>query len=217
MALGQIIQESGSYLHYLYFPTTSVVSLMQATEDGGSSATAIVGCDGLAGISIFMGSDTSPSRVMVQSSGCGYRIKSAILKREFEYGGKLQLLILRYTQALITQMAQMVICNRYHTLEQQLCRWLLSTLDRLPGNELMITQEMIAGMLGVRREGVSEAAHRLQTDGLIHYRRGHITVLDRPKIEDRVCECYGVVMKEYQNLLGFKSAGQQPAPRSMMP
>jgi CRP-like cAMP-binding protein len=205
MPIGRILHESGSRLSHIFFPTTSIVSLLHVMESGGSAEIAIVGRDGLVGVSVFMGSDTALSRALVLSSGDGYRVKSNIIKREFANGGELQALALRYTQALITQMAQTALCNRHHALEQQLCRWLLCSLDRLPGNELLITQEMIANMLGVRREGVTEAAGKLQSEGMIRYSRGHITILDRKKLESRVCECYAVVVKEYDRLLSFKA------------
>jgi len=204
MPLGWAVYESGSHMAYLYFPTTSIVSLLYVTESGASAEIAITGNEGLVGISLFMGGETTTSRAVVQSAGNGYRLRANILKREFALGGNLQHLSLRYTQALITQMAQTAVCNRLHALDQQLCRWLLLSLDRLPGNELVMTQELIANMLGVRREGVTEAAGKLQRDGLIHYSRGHIKVLDRPKLEQSVCECYGVVKKEFDRLLPYK-------------
>ena len=204
MPLGWALYESGDQLGYLYFPTTSIVSLLYVMESGASAEIAITGNEGLVGISLFMGGETTPSRAVVQSAGNGYRLKASILKREFALGGTLQHLALRYTQALITQMAQTAVCNRHHALDQQLCRWLLLSLDRLPGNELLMTQELIANMLGVRREGVTEAAGNLQADGLIQYNRGHIKVLDRAKLEKRVCECYAVVKKEIERLLPYK-------------
>jgi CRP-like cAMP-binding protein len=206
LPLGWAVYESGGHLGYLYFPTTSIVSLLYVMESGASAEIAVTGNDGLVGIALFMGGESTPSRAVVQSAGYGYRLKANILKREFELGGNLQHLALRYTQALITQMAQTAVCNRHHSVEQQLCRWLLLSLDRLPSNELSMTQELIANMLGVRREGVTEAAGKLQEDGLIHYSRGHITVLDRPKLEKRVCECYAVVKKEFDRLLPDKTA-----------
>ena len=201
MPLGWAVYESGGPMGYLYFPTTSIVSLLYVTESGASAEIAITGNEGLIGISLFMGGESTPSRAVVQSAGNGYRLKAGILKREFALGGKLQYLALRYTQALITQMTQTAVCNRHHTVDQQLCRWLLLSLDRLPNNELMMTQELIANMLGVRREGVTEAAGHLQAAGLIRYSRGHITVLDRPRLEQRVCECYSVVKRESDRLL----------------
>jgi CRP-like cAMP-binding protein len=202
--LGWAVHESGGQMGYVYFPTTSIVSLLYVMEDGASAEIAIVGNEGLVGIALFMGGETTPSRAVVQSAGDAYRLKSAVLKNEFERGGTLQHLLLRYTQAMITQMAQTAVCNRHHSLEQQLCRWLLLSLDRLSSNVLTMTQELIANMLGVRREGVTEAAGTLQAEGLIHYSRGKITVLDRPKLEQRVCECYAVVKKEFDRLLPYK-------------
>jgi CRP-like cAMP-binding protein len=201
MSLGAVVYESGGALGYVYFPTSSIVSLLYVMEDGASAEIAVTGYEGLVGIALFMGGETTSSRAVVQSAGSAYRLKAAFLKKEFDIGGALQHLALRYTQALITQMAQTAVCNRHHTVEQQLCRWLLLSLDRLPGNELIMTQELIANMLGVRREGVTEAAGRLQKDGLIEYSRGRIAVLDRGKLEARVCECYAVVKHEYDRLL----------------
>ena len=203
MPLGWAVYESGAQMGYVYFPTTSIVSLLYVMEGGKSAEIAITGNEGLVGISLFMGGESTPSRAVVQSAGSGYRLKARILKREFAMGGSLQHLALRYTQALITQMAQTAVCNRHHTLDQQLCRWLLLSMDRLPGNELRMTQELISNMLGVRREGVTEAAQKLQRDGLIRYARGHIQILDRSKLEKRVCECYGVVKKEFDRLLPY--------------
>ena len=204
MQLGWALYESGGHMNYVYFPTTSIVSLLNVMENGASAEIAITGNEGLIGISLFMGGESTPSRAVVQSDGNGYRLSESILKREFAMGGNLQHLALRYTQALITQMSQTAVCNRHHSVDQQLCRWLLLSLDRLPGNELRMTQELIANMLGVRREGVTEAAGHLQADGLIHYSRGKIIVLDRPKLERRVCECYAVVKKEFDRLLPYK-------------
>src|SRR5690348_12582709 len=201
MQLGQSVYESGAPQAYVYFPTSSIVSLLYVLADGGTAEIAITGNEGLVGISLFMGGETTPSRAVVQSAGAGYRLRGSVLKKEFERGGALQHLLLRYTQALITQMTQTAVCNRHHSVDQQLCRWLLLSLDRLPGNKLVMTQELIANMLGVRREGVTEAAGNLQGDGLIEYRRGRITVLDRAGLEARVCECYGVVKTEYDRLL----------------
>jgi len=201
LPLGWALYESGSEQGYVYFPTDSIVSLLYVMEDGSSAEIAIAGNEGVVGIALFMGGETTPSRAVVQSAGYGYRLKAVVLKREFEQGGELQHLALRYTQALITQMAQTAVCNRHHSVEQQLARWLLLSLDRLSSSELAMTQELIANMLGVRREGVTEAAGHLQKAGLIHYSRGRITVLDRPKLEHRVCECYAVVKKEYDRLL----------------
>jgi CRP-like cAMP-binding protein len=188
-------------LDHVYFPTTSIVSLLYVMEDGASAEIAVVGNEGILGISLFMGGDTTPSRAIVQSEGHGYRLKSELLKVEFNRGGPVMRLLLRYTQALITQMAQTAVCNRHHSVEQQLCRWLLLSLDRLSSDELTMTQELIANMLGVRREGVTEAAGNLQRAGMISYWRGHIKVLDRPRLEQEVCECYAVVKKEFDRLL----------------
>jgi CRP-like cAMP-binding protein len=201
LPLGMALYESGGAQGYVYFPTSSIVSLLYVLENGSSAEIAVTGCEGLVGIALFMGGETTPSRAVVQSAGRGYRLSGAVLKKEFESGGPLQPLLLRYTQALITQMTQTAVCNRHHALEQQLCRWLLLSLDRLPANELVMTQELIANMLGVRREGVTEAAGRLQAEGLIEYSRGRIAVLERAHLEARVCECYAVVKKEYDRLL----------------
>jgi len=201
LPLGMVVYESGGAQGYVYFPTSSIVSLLYVLADGASAEIAVTGNEGLVGVALFMGGETTPSRAVVQSAGEGYRLKASVLKKEFEAGGELQHLLLRYTQALITQMTQTAVCNRHHSVDQQLCRWLLMSLDRLPGNELVMTQELIANMLGVRREGVTEAAGRLQSAGLIHYRRGHIKVRDRRQLEARVCECYAVVKKEYDRLL----------------
>jgi CRP-like cAMP-binding protein len=206
LPLGWSIYEAGGKLGYVYFPTSAIISLLYVMEDGSSAEIAVAGNEGLVGIALFMGGETTPSRAVVQSAGYGYRLKAMVLKKEFDQGGMLQQLALRYTQALITQMAQTAVCNRHHSVEQQLCRWLLLSLDRLPSNELKMTQELIANMLGVRREGVTEAAGKLQKAGLIHYSRGHITVLDRPKLEKRVCECYAVVKKEMDRLLPHEAA-----------
>lgn len=201
MLLGDVLYESGGKLQYVYFPVTAIVSLHYLLENGGSSEIAGVGNEGLVGISLFMGGDTTPSRAIVQTGGQGYRLKAHILLEEFNRAGPVLRLLLRYTQALITQMSQTAVCNRHHSVEQQLCRWLLLTLDRMKGNDLTITQELIANMLGVRREGVTEAAGKLQNYGFISYRRGHITVTDRAGLEENVCECYGVVKKEFARLL----------------
>ena len=200
MPLGLVIYESGSTLSHVYFPTTSIVSLLYVMENGASAEIAVVGNEGLVGISLFMGGESTPSRAVVQSAGEGYRLRAPTIKDDFNRAPVLHLL-LRYTQALITQMAQTAVCNRHHSLDQQLCRWLLLSLDRLQGNELAMTQELIANMLGVRREGVTEAALKLQAVGLIRYARGHIVVLDRHGLEKRTCECYAVVKKEYDRLL----------------
>jgi CRP-like cAMP-binding protein len=200
LELGSALYESGSSQGYVYFPTDSIVSLLYVMEDGSSAEIAVVGNEGVVGLALFMGGETTPSRAVVQSAGNAFRLGAGVLKAEFGRGGELQHLLLRYTQALITQMAQTAVCNRHHSVEQQLCRWLLLSLDRLPANELTMTQELIANMLGVRREGVTEAAGTLQDAGLIRYSRGRITVLDRPKLEARVCECYAVVKREYDRL-----------------
>ncbi|MDI1239950.1 MAG: Crp/Fnr family transcriptional regulator [Polaromonas sp.] len=205
MPLGQVVYESGSTLSHVYFPTTSIVSLLYVMENGASAEIAVVGHEGVVGISLFMGGESTPSRGVVQSAGQGFRLSAQVIKEEFKRAPVLHLL-LRYTQALITQMAQTAVCNRHHSLDQQLCRWLLLSLDRLQGNELVMTQELIANMLGVRREGVTEGALKLQNLGLIRYSRGRITVLDRPGLEQRTCECYAVVKREYDRLLPDKLA-----------
>ena len=217
MPLGWALYESGGRIGYLYFPTTSLVSLLYVMKNGASAEIAITGNCGLVGISLFMGGETTPSRAVVQSAGHGYRLRASVVRTEFAMGGALQHLALRYTQALITQMAQTAVCNRHHSLDQQLCRWLLLSLDRLPSNELVMTQELIANMLGVRREGVTEAAGHLQTAGLIQYSRGHIKVLDRAKLEERVCECYAVVKKEYDRLLPYTIPGLPNTPTQPLP
>jgi CRP-like cAMP-binding protein len=201
LPLGDALYESGAALHHVYFPIDAIVSLLCVMADGASAEIAVVGNEGIVGISLFMGGETTPSRAVVQSAGQAYRLKAEILKNEFMQGGEVQHLLLRYTQALITQMAQTAVCNRHHSLDQQLCRWLLLSLDRLPSNELVMTQVLIANMLGVRREGVTEAARELQAAGLIQYNRGHITVLNRAGIEARTCECYAVVKRESDRLL----------------
>ena len=200
MPLGEVLYESGSTLSHVYFPVSSIVSLLYVMENGSSAEIAVVGNEGIVGISLFMGGESTPSRAVVQSAGEGFRLLSRTIKDEFNRAPVLHLL-LRYTQALITQMAQTAVCNRHHSLDQQLCRWLLLSLDRLKGDELVMTQELIANMLGVRREGVTEGALKLQKAGLIRYVRGRITVLDRPGLEQRTCECYAVVKKEYDRLL----------------
>lgn len=206
LKLGASIYEAGGKQAYVYFPTNAIVSLLYVMKDGASAEIAVVGNEGLVGISLFMGGETTPSRAVVRSAGHAYRMRSKVLKQEFEFGGALQHLLLRYTQALITQMAQTAVCNRHHSIEQQLCRWLLLSVDRLPTNELKMTQELIANMLGVRREGVTEAAGKLQDAGLIRYSRGRITIINRPQLESRVCECYAVVKKEFDRLLPHKIA-----------
>ena len=201
LRLGDVLYESGGLLQHVYFPTTAILSLHYVMENGSSSEIAGVGNEGVLGISLFMGGNTTPSRAVVQTGGQGYRLKAQLMAQEFRRAGPMQLLMLRYTQALITQMSQTAACNRHHSLVQQLCRWLLLTLDRLPTNELIMTQELVASMLGVRREGVTEAAGKLQQEGVIRYRRGHITVVDRALLESQVCECYAVVKKEFARLL----------------
>jgi CRP-like cAMP-binding protein len=203
MKLGDVLYEPGVRLRYVYFPTTSIVSLLYVMEDGASAEIAIVGNEGILGISLFMGGDSTPSRAVVQSAGHALRLKAELLKSEFARFGSTMHLLLRYTQALITQMSQTAVCNRHHSVDQQLCRWLLLSLDRLSSSELTMTQELIANMLGVRREGVTEAAGKLQDAGLISYRRGKITVLDRAALEARSCECYQVVKKEFDRLLPY--------------
>jgi len=206
MPLGQVLYESGTRLSHVYFPTTSIISLLYVMENGASAEIAVVGHEGIVGISLFMGGESTPSRSVVQSAGQGLRLKAHLMMQEFNRAGPVMHLLLRYTQALITQMTQTAACNRHHSLDQQLCRWLLLSLDRLQGPELVMTQELMANMLGVRREGVTEAALNLQRLGLIRYARGHITVLDRPGLEKRTCECYAVVKKEYDRLLPEKLA-----------
>ena len=201
LPLGMVLYEPGSTLSHAYFPTNAIVSLLYVMENGASAEIAVVGNEGIVGVSLFMGGESTPSRAVVQSAGQGYRLEAQFLKDEFNRAGPLLRLLLRYTQALITQMAQTAVCNRHHTLDQQLCRWLLLSLDRLEGNELVMTQELIANMLGVRREGVTAAAMSLQTADLIRYSRGHIAVLDRAGLMRRTCECYAVVKKEYDRLL----------------
>src|SRR4051794_16001092 len=190
LPLGMPVYESGAAQGYVYFPANAIVSLLYVLADGASAEIAVTGSEGLVGIALFMGGETTPSRAVVQSAGEGYRLRADVLKKQFDRGGALQHLLLRFTQALITQMTQTAVCNRHHSVDQQLCRWLLLSLDRLPGTELVMTQEMIANMLGVRREGVTEAAGKLQAAGLIEYSRGKITVLERARLEARVCECY---------------------------
>ncbi len=201
MPLGMVLYESGDVLRHVYFPTESIVSLLYVLEDGASAEIAVVGNEGLIGVALFMGGETTPSRAIVQSAGHAYRLNGQLLKEEFHRNGQMQILLLRYTQALITQMAQTAVCNRHHSVDQQLCRWLLLSLDRLSSSELTTTQELIANMLGVRREGVTEAAGKLQKSGAIRYARGKITVLDRPQLETLCCECYAVVKKETDRLL----------------
>ncbi|MDD5035293.1 MAG: Crp/Fnr family transcriptional regulator [Methylococcaceae bacterium] len=201
MPLGEVLYESGDELRHAYFPSTCIVSLLYVMENGASAEIAVVGNEGIIGVALFMGGGTMPNRAVVQSAGHAYRLPAHPFMQEFDRYGALHHLLLRYTQALITQMAQTAVCNRHHSVDQQLCRWLLLSLDRLPSDQLVMTQELIANMLGVRREGVTEAAGKLQRAGLIDYRRGHITVLDRPGLEARVCECYQVVKTEFDRLL----------------
>lgn len=206
MPLGQVLYESGGQMQHVYFPTTSIVSLLYVMEDGASAEIAVVGREGLVGVSLFMGGLSTPSRAVVQSAGHGFRLSAKVMMVEFNRAGPLLHLLLRYTQALITQMSQTAVCNRHHSLDQQLCRWLLLSMDRLQSNELIMTQELIANMLGVRREGVTEAAGRLQKDGLISYQRGRIQMLDLDGLKQRTCECYAVVKREYDRLLPAKLA-----------
>ena len=208
LPLGMVLYESGGTQGYVYFPTNSIISLLYVLADGASAEIAVTGSEGLVGIALFMGGETTPSRAVVQSAGHGYRLRASVLKAEFEANAELQHLLLRFTQALITQMTQTAVCNRHHSIDQQLCRWLLLSLDRLKGSQLLMTQELIANMLGVRREGVTEAASRLQSEGLIKYQRGHIDVHDRKLLEARVCECYAVVKREYDRLLPQHVAAQ---------
>lgn len=204
LALGQVLYESGATMTDMYFPTTAIISLLYVMENGSSAEIAVVGNEGLVGVSLFMGGESTPSRAVVQSAGEGFKISAPVMKDEFNKAGPVMHLLLRYTQALITQMAQTAVCNRHHSLDQQLCRWLLLSLDRLQGSDLIMTQELISNMLGVRREGVTEAAMQLQAAGIIRYTRGKISVLDRPALERRTCECYAVVKKEYDRLLPLK-------------
>lgn len=206
MPLGQVLYESGRALSHVYFPTNAIVSLLYVMADGASAEIAVVGRDGVVGIALFMGGGSTPSRAVVQSAGEGWRLRGPAMREAFDRSHPVMHLMLRYTQALITQMAQTAVCNRHHLLDQQLCRWLLLSMDRLMGDELVMTQELIANMLGVRREGVTEAALKLQRDGLIRYARGRITVLDRPGLEARTCECYAVVKREYNRLLPAQTA-----------
>ena len=206
LSLGQVLYEPGATLSHVYFPASAIVSLLYVMENGASAEIAVVGNEGIVGVSLFMGGESTLGRAVVQSAGLGFRLQAQMVKDEFNRAGPVLHLLLRYTQALITQMAQTAVCNRHHSLDQQLCRWLLLSLDRLPDNELAMTQELIANMLGVRREGVTEAASRLQQAGLIRYSRGRILVLDRAALEKRTCECYAVVKQEYDRLLPHKTA-----------
>jgi CRP-like cAMP-binding protein len=201
MPLGEVVYESGRHLDHVYFPTDSIVSLLYVLESGASAEIAVVGNEGVVGVSIFMGGETTPSRAVVQSAGIAYRLPALVMQTEFNRGAAMQHLMLRYTQSLITQMAQTAVCNRHHSVDQQLCRWLLLSVDRLASPEITMTQELIANMLGVRREGVTEAAGKLQKAGVISYRRGHIKVLDRRRLEGMSCECYDVVRRETARLL----------------
>ena len=210
LELGQAVYESSSRQDYLFFPTTAIVSLLFVLENASTTEIAIVGNEGVVGISLFMGGDTTPSRAVVQSAGYAYRLKALEIRREFERGGVVQHLLLRYTQALITQMTQTAVCNKHHPVDQQLCRWLLLSLDRLPTDALTMTRGLIANMLGVRRDGVADAISILQSAGVIHYAAGTVTVLNRSKLERRVCECYGVVKREYDRLLPIMTAGTKP-------
>ena len=211
LPLGWSLYESGDLQRHVYFLTEGIVSQLYVTEDGASAEIAVTGREGLVGISVFMGGASTPGRAIVQSAGYAYRLGAQVLRREFERGGAFQRLLLRFTQALLTQMAQTAVCNRYHTIDQQLCRWLLLSLDRLVSSDVNMTQELIANMLGVRREGITEAAGCLQDDGLIRLHRGTITVLDRPGLEKRVCECYAVAKKEADRLFSWKSEPPQAA------
>ena len=211
MPLGKVLYESGDKMSTVYFPIDAIVSLLYVMQNGASAEISVVGNEGLIGISLFMGGESTPSRALVQSAGHAWQMSGQRLKDEFNRHGELLVLMLRYTQSLITQMAQTAVCNRHHTIDQQLCRWLLLSLDRLPGNRLIMTQELIANMLGVRREGVTEAASKLQKLGIIEYSRGKIMVLDRPKLERLSCECYAVVRKETERLLPYKVPVQAPA------
>lgn len=214
MPLGKVLYESGDLMTHVYFPTTAIVSMLYVLEDGASAEIAIVGNEGILGISLFMGGETTPSRAVVQTAGHAYRLKAQLLKDEFNRAGPVLRLLLRYTQALITQMTQTAVCNRHHSIDQQLCRWLLLSLDRLPSLTLITTQELIASMLGVRRGSVTESAGKLQRAGLIRYKRGRIEVLDRPGLEKASCECYAVVRREYDRLLTHPAAGETSSSRS---
>ncbi len=216
LPLGHVLYEPGSVLHNVYFPTTAIVSLLYVMHDGASAEIAVVGNEGVIGVALFMGGESMPHRAVVQSAGYAYRLKGHLLKNEFNHCRELQHLLLHYTQALLTQTAQTAVCNRHHSLSQQLCRWLLMSLDRLPSNELVMTQELIANMLGVRRESVTEAAGKLQREGLIKYSRGHITVIDRAGLEAHACECYTVVKKEFDRLLPEFNPSQAPARNSQI-
>jgi CRP-like cAMP-binding protein len=217
LPLGKVLYESGDTLRHVYFPTDSIVSLLYVMENGASAEISVVGNEGLIGVAVFMGGESTPSRAIVQSAGQAYRMSGQRLKDEFNRHGEMLQLMLRYTQSLITQMAQTAVCNRHHSIDQQLCRWLLLSLDRLPSNHLTMTQELIANMLGVRREGVTDAAGKLQKLGVIEYSRGNITVLDRPKLERLSCECYAVVKKETDRLLPYVPQGPSQSPKTHPP
>jgi CRP-like cAMP-binding protein len=217
LALGEFLYEPGGQLQHAYFPTTAIVSLHYVAESGASAEIASVGNEGVVGISLFMGGDTTPSSAVVQTAGRAFRLERGLLKREFDRGGFLQRLLLRYTQSLIAQMSQTAVCNRHHSIGQQLCRWLLTTLDRVPSGQLVMTQELVASMLGVRREGITEAAGNLQAAGYIRYRRGHIAVLERAGLESRACECYAVVRNEYIRLFAELPARDAPVPPPRAP
>lgn len=210
LPLGKVLYESGDTLRYVYFPIDCIVSLLYVMQDGASAEISVVGNEGLIGVALFMGGESTTSRALVQSAGHAYRLKGNLLKTEFNLHGDMLHLVLRYTQALLTQMAQTAVCNRHHTIDQQLCRWLLLSLDRLAGDQLSMTQELISNMLGVRREGVTDAAGKLQKLGVIEYSRGHITVLDRPKLEQLCCECYAVVKAETDRLLPYLPKKTRP-------
>ena len=217
MPLGSVLYESGDTMRHVYFPTDCIISLLYVMESGASAEISVVGNEGVVGVSLFMGGESTPSRAIVQSGGSAYRLAGLQLKDEFNRHGELMLLLLRYTQSLITQMAQTAVCNRHHSIDQQLCRWLLLSLDRLPDNKLTMTQELIANMLGVRREGVTEAASKLQQLGVINYVRGHITVLDRPKLEALSCECYAVVKRETDRLLPYPTDNTKGSIKPLKP
>jgi CRP-like cAMP-binding protein len=218
LPLGRVIYESGARLRDIYFPTNAIVSLLYVLANGASAEIAVVGREGAVGVSLFMGGETTPSRAVVQSAGGAYRLSGALLKEEFARHGEMLAILLRYTQSLITQMSQTAVCNRHHSVDQQLCRWLLLSLDRLDSDEIQMTQELIANMLGVRREGVTEAAGRLQAQGVIRYARGKISVLDRPRLERLSCECYAVVKRESDRLLAYSTnLGEEIRPGGRVP
>ncbi len=212
MKLGDVVHEASQPHQYVYFPLDCIISLVYVMQNGASAEVAVIGHEGLVGVTVLMGGGTMPNRAVVQGAGSALRIKSSLLRKEFDRGLVMSQVLMRFVQALLTQMAQTAVCNRHHTVDQQLCRWLLMSLDRLPANQVIMTQELIANMLGVRREGVTEAAGRLQVSGVIRYSRGHIEVLDRPKLERLCCECYDVVRKEYARLLPWASTGRNAPP-----